>query len=506
MRDLNTKEEEMKEEVEAAAKAFGLDFFPIKFKICDFNTLNYIISTLGFPHRYPHWRFGMDYTRMQKRLGYGFGRLYELVINNDPAIAYLLEYNNEVQQKTVMAHVYPHSDFFKNNYAFAETNRNMLRVMADNDVRIRYYMDKFGEDTVEKFIDACLSLENLIDPYSVRFKRKKDDKVIGVKEDDESVEHPSKFEVKPYMDDFINTEDIIQAQLEDIKKEKEKAKKDPQEPTSDVLSYIIEKSDKLSVWQRKVLSIIREEAYYFWPQRQTKIMNEGWAVYGHSELMAGKMLATDGGLVEYSKTHSQGASKDKYSINPYHMGYHLFEYIKECWDKGKHGPEYEREKDITRRKKWDTNENKGKEKIFEVRSRYTDIEFIREFLTEEFIEEYQYYKWGVDQVDGSPVIVSRDANEIRRELLEEYTNYGEPTIQVIDGNYNNRKELFLFHKIDFYELKPYERDKTLENTFKPWQRPVHLLTKIKDKPVIFSHDGQSTKRENLDKHELYDQK
>lgn len=503
MRDLNSKEKAMREEVEAAAKEFGLDFFPIQFKVCDFQTLNYIISTLGFPHRYPHWRFGMDYTRMQKRLGYGFGRLYELVINNDPAVGYLLEYNNEIQQKTVMAHVYFHSDFFKNNYAFSETNRNMVRVMADNDIRVKYYMDRFGEDAVERFMDICLSLENLIDPYSVRFKRKGDGKVVTVKEDDESAEHPAKLKVKPYMDDFINTEEVIQAQLEEIKKEKEKKKKDPPEPTSDVLRYILENGDKVSVWQKKILSIIREEAYYFWPQRQTKIMNEGWAVHGHSELMANKLLATDGGAVEYARTHSHGASKDKYSINPYHMGYHLFEHIKECWDKGKHGPEYEREKDSMRRKKWNTNENKGKEKIFEIRSRYTDIEFIREFFTEEFIEEHKYYKWGVDPVDGSPYIVSRDAEEIRRELLEEYTNYGEPIIQVVDGNHGNKKELFLFHKIDFYELKPYERDKTLENFFKLWQRPVHLLTKIKDKPVICSYNGQNHTKEVLDKHELY---
>lgn len=503
MRDLNQKEEEMRKEVEATAKAEGLDFFPIEFVVCGFERLNHIVSTLGFPSRYPHWRFGMEYTRMKKRLGHGFGRLYELVVNNNPALAYLLEFNSEIQQKMVMAHVYGHSDFFKNNYAFAETNRDMVEVMADNNLKIKKHMDKFGEDSVEKFIDSCLSLENLIDPYSVRFKRK-EDKPIGIKEDDEGTEHPHKLKVKPYMDDFINTEEIIQAQLEEIKKEKEKKRRDPPEPLSDVLGYLLEKSDKLSVWQKKVLSIIREEAYYFWPQRQTKIMNEGWAVYWHTKLMAGKRLATDGGLTDYAKTHSKGASKDRFNVNPYHLGYYLFKYIEEAWNKGKHGFEYEHEEDLLKRKSWDTKENKGLEKIFEVRKRYTDIEFIREFFTEEFIEENQYYMWGVDSVDGSPVIISRDADKIRRSFLEEYTNYGEPVIQVVDGNYGNKKELFLLHKIDFYELKPFERDKTIENAYKLWQRPVHLLTKIKDKPTICSYSGQNHTREQLEKHELYE--
>ena len=119
----------------------------------------------GFPVRYPHWRFGMEYDQLQKGYEWGLQKIYEMVINTDPAYAYLMKSNSLVDQKTVMAHVYGHVDFFKNNYWFSKTNRKMLDTMANHAVKIRNYMDRYGQDTVEQFIDFCLSIENLIDPH-----------------------------------------------------------------------------------------------------------------------------------------------------------------------------------------------------------------------------------------------------------------------------------------------------------------------------------------------------
>src|SRR5207248_2767242 len=120
----------------------------------------------GFPVRYPHWRFGMEYERLAKGYTYGLSKIYEMVINNDPCYAYLLEGNSLVDQKMVMAHVFGHCDFFKNNYYFSKTNRRMIDGMANHSARIRKHIERQGLDKVESFIDVCLMLDNLIDPHA----------------------------------------------------------------------------------------------------------------------------------------------------------------------------------------------------------------------------------------------------------------------------------------------------------------------------------------------------
>src|ERR1700753_4273934 len=154
------------EQIKATAKSYGLDFFDVIFEMLDYDQLNQIAAYGGFPVRYPHWRFGMEYESLSKSYEYGLSKIYELVINNDPCSAYLMEGNEFLDQKLVMAHVFGHCDFFKNNYWFSPTNRKMMDEMANHATRIRRYMDRFGVEEVENFIDRCLSLENLIDRHS----------------------------------------------------------------------------------------------------------------------------------------------------------------------------------------------------------------------------------------------------------------------------------------------------------------------------------------------------
>src|SRR4028119_1777810 len=161
-----------KKQIREQAKSYGLDFFPTIFEMCDYEQMNQIAAYGGFPQRYPHWKFGMEYERLRKQHHYGLGRIYEMVINNDPCYAYLQESNALVDQKLVMAHVYGHCDFFKNNLWFSRTDRRMIDVMANNASRVRRYMDRHGVSTVESFIDVCLSLDNLIDPW-LPFRDKK---------------------------------------------------------------------------------------------------------------------------------------------------------------------------------------------------------------------------------------------------------------------------------------------------------------------------------------------
>ena len=161
-----TELKKAKYRIEEYARAFGLNFFPVIFEVLDYREMNEIAAYGGFPHRYPHWRFGMQYEDLSKSYRFGLSKIYEMVINNDPCYAYLLYCNHPVDQKLVMAHVYAHCDFFRNNLYFSHTNRKMMDEMANHATRIRRYMDRFGTEALEFFIDSCLSLENLIDIHA----------------------------------------------------------------------------------------------------------------------------------------------------------------------------------------------------------------------------------------------------------------------------------------------------------------------------------------------------
>ena len=150
----------------ATPRDYGLDFWDVHFEILDYKHMQEVAAFGGFPVRYPHWRFGMEFEHLTKSHVYGLSKIYEMVINNNPAYAYLLEGNSLVDQKMVIAHVLGHVDFFKNNYFFSKTNRKMIDEMANHATRVRRHIERLGIEKVEGFIDACLCLENLIDPMS----------------------------------------------------------------------------------------------------------------------------------------------------------------------------------------------------------------------------------------------------------------------------------------------------------------------------------------------------
>ena len=189
--------------IEGYASDFGLDFFPIQFEMVDYKMMNQLAAYDGFPTRYPHWRFGMEYERLSKSYAYGLHRIYEMVINTNPCYAYLLTSNILVDQKLVIAHVYGHCDFFKNNLWFAATNRRMLDELANHGSRIRRYVANYGLETVEDFLDACLSLENLIDVNAPGIQRRSSNE-----ETDESPT-ASRMKAKSYMDPYINPADFL---------------------------------------------------------------------------------------------------------------------------------------------------------------------------------------------------------------------------------------------------------------------------------------------------------
>lgn len=484
---LSPELEVIRREVEVYAQEYGLDYFPVIFEMLDWKQINMVAAYGGFPNRYPHWRFGMEYEQLSKSYSYGLSKIYEMVINNNPCYAYLLHSNTTMDQKLVMAHVYGHSDFFKNNLFFSHTNRKMMDKMGNHKTRIKKYIDKYGLEEVENFIDVCLSLENLIDTHGPYIKRSRENLESWEEESSPRIK-VSKLKSKDYMDEFINPKAFLEAQAEKLRAEKKEEKKFPVHPERDVLWFLLRHAP-LERWERDVLSMIREEAYYFLPQAQTKIMNEGWASYWHSTIMTQKALKPSE-IIDYADHHAGTLAMSPGRLNPYKIGIELFRDIEDRWNKGKFGKDYEECQDMVVRKKWNKDLNKGREKIFEVRKLYNDLTFIDTFLTEDFCKDHKFFVYAYDEAKDHYQIASREFKKIKQQMLFSLTNRGQPIINITDGNYENRGELYLLHDHEGMELRLDYAQETLKNLHHIWKRPVAIETKIEDKEHIFFYDGK----------------
>ncbi len=496
--------------IKAKALEYGLDFFEVVFEVLPFDTMNQIASYGGFPVRYPHWRWGMEYERLSKRDAYGLGRIYEMVINTDPCYAYLQESNAVTDQKLVMAHVYGHADFFKHNFWFSKTNRKMLDEMANHATRVRRHIDRHGVDAVERFLDACLSIEFLIDPHSQFVAR--DEKPAtsaggrnGALADGENDDPggsgaftPDRLPAKDYMDPFINPQKEMDRQKKAHEAQAKAARtRFPARPTRDVLLFLMRHA-RLDDWQQDILSIVRDEAYYFAPQAMTKIMNEGWASYWHSKLMTRHFLEASE-IVHYADQHSGVVHMPPGGFNPYKIGIELFKDIEDRWNTGRHGPDWESLDTLGAKSAFDSRAMKGRDKIFEVRRIYNDVTFIEEFLTEEFVERHKMYQVKRDPQTGEPRVVSRDYKRVKQTLLHHLTNRGEPFMHVVDGNYLNRGELYLAHQWTGLELDMAKAADVLANLRLIWGRPVHLRMRLKDDPWLLScsEPGKDLKKQKI---------
>ena len=485
----------VRDEIIEIARGYGLDFFQTNFEVVDYEEMSMLAAYGGFPQRYPHWRFGAQYEELMKGYSYGLQKIYEMVINTDPSYAYLLGCNEMTDQKLVIAHVYGHVDFFKNNAWFQPTNCRMLDQMANHAARVHRYIDRFGYENVEEFIDACLSLEDLIDPHSPHIVRSEAPAAARRSLDTPAAEAPElerRFASKHYLDPYINPPDVLKRESEErmkAEKDREASRSFPDEPQRDVLMFLIEHAP-LREWQRDVLSIIRDEAYYFAPQGQTKIMNEGWASYWHSTIMT-KHALTDAECICYADHHSGTMATSQQRLNPYKMGIELFRDIEERWNKGQFGAEYEACDDVREKEKWDKQLGLGRQKIFEVRRIHNDVTFIDTFLTPEFGANHKMFSFSYNDAENTYEIASREFEKIKRQLLFALTNHGRPFIRVKDGNFRNRGELLLHHQFEGIELKQDYAQDTLRNLQKLWSRPVHIETVIDDAPVYISFDGTS---------------
>ena len=340
--------------IERKAKRVGLDSFTTIFEIVDYDQMNELAAYSGFPTRWAHWQFGQEYEKLRKFYSYGLQKIYEMVVNNDPCYAYLLEANSLTDHKMVISHVYGHNDFFKNNIWFSPVPRNMLDELGNHRYQIEAIKEKIGADEVDNFLDKAISLEWLIDDHSLMIRRTP--KRLKKEDGEKEAEKPRRFgtdKTPHYLNDWLNPADYVKEEeerLEEKKKEErltERGLRIPLKPTQDILLFLIQHAP-LEQWQKQILAIIREESYYFVPQIQTKIMNEGWATYWHIKIMMEMGVCEEKEIIDCAD-HTAGTLGGF----PYKMGYEIFRDIEYRWNTARHDKIWE-ECDISQIKEnWD---------------------------------------------------------------------------------------------------------------------------------------------------------
>lgn len=454
--------EKAMERIWEIALNMGLDPFPVNFEIVP-ATVMYEIGSYALPGRFSHWTFGKAYHKMKTMYDFGLSRIYEVVINTNPAYGFLLETNSPLQNKLVIAHVLGHVDFFKHNAYFSRTNRRMVDEVNIHAQRIEEYEFKYGRKTVEEFLDSVLSIEEHIDPhFFIRKERERD---------------PKQKATTPRVGQFDDLMTAGELQTRDGAPAAIHVPGTPFYPEKDLIWFIAHHSPSLSAWERDVMLMIHDEMLYFVPQMQTKVMNEGWASLTHSRIMRELCEGTDD-FVEFAELHSSVVSPHKGQLNPYYLGYKIFEDIERRWEKPT----------AAEREKYGRKGGEGREKIFEVREMDNDVSFLRNYLTEELVEELDLYVFElVDEEEWT--VTEKRWERVRDQLVANMTNFGFPHIEVTDGDYNRNRELYLMHRYEGAELDLKYARKVLEYVFKLWGRPVHLETRVDDDSLVLHFDG-----------------
>ncbi|MDT7778176.1 MAG: stage sporulation protein [Acidobacteriota bacterium] len=466
MEDREIKElEKALEQIWEVARGFGLDPYPVRFEIVP-ATVMYEIGSYALPGRYSHWTFGKAYHRMKTMYDFGLSKIYEVVINTNPAYGFLLETNSPVQNKLVMAHVLGHVDFFKHNAYFSRTNRRMVETISTHSGRMNEYEFRYGRKTVERFLDSVLSIEEHIDP-NFFIRREESLRPPGSKK---TPRPPGRY------DDLWN---IGRPPEQDSDAhEEESGPRGDRLPEKDLIYYIMRNSPVLKDWQRDVMAMIHEEMEYFVPQMQTKVMNEGFASYWHARIMR-ELDLPDVEHVEFAELHSGVVSPQKGQLNPYYLGYKIFEDIERRWD----NPTAEE------RERFGRKGGEGRAKLFEVREMESDVSFLRNYLTEELCEELDLFVFElVDEEEWT--VTEKRWQKVRDQLVANMTNFGFPYIVVADGDYNGNRELYLKHQYESAELDTAYARRVLEHVHTLWGRPVHLETVVDDEPTRLHYNGE----------------
>lgn len=424
--DLTDLEDSLPRIWETAVR-LGLDPFPTHFEVVPAAIL-YEFGAYGLPGRFSHWTFGKAYHRMKTYYDYGLSKIYELVINANPAQAFLLDTNSTLQNKFVMAHVLGHADFFKNNAYFQETSREMVVSAVSAAERLRRYEAQYGRERVESLLDAALSLS-----------------------------HHVSAEAEPHYDQTEGSDNPF-GDLAPPVARKPRPEKPPRSdlPTRDVLGFLAAHSTILQEWERDVLTVVRQESLYFMPQMRTKIMNEGWASYWHLRILR-ELPLSSAEAVDFARMHSMVAVPHPLDINPYFVGLKMFE---------------------------DIAEKLGEREIFRVREVEDDVSFLRNYLNESLVRDLDLYQYARRNQEW--VVEDTDWEVVRDRLVAVRVHMGIPWIDVAEDNYRNSGQILLNHHHEGEDLDRSYAEKTLGYVERLWGRPVYLRTVLDGREVTLT--------------------
>ena len=478
------KLQEWDDRIRELVDRYKLNCYPQEFEICDhFEMIGYMAYS-GMPSRYPHWSYGKSYEREKTMYDYGVGGLpYEMVINSNPCLAYLMQDNTELLQVLTIAHVYGHNDFFANNFTFTSSldAKYTLELFKNHANRVRSYLEdpSIGVDPVEAILDAAHAL-------SLQRSRNLAIKRLSPREEAQRMLE----EAQPKKDEFSNLHYQEKFKAPDLSRYPIKA--DP-----NILEFIAKENTSLSSWQRDLISIVDQEASYFIPQIETKIMNEGWASYWHHKILNNLNLS-HGMHLEFLVKHNQVLRPTPGGLNPYHLGFIIWNDIERRWNAGETGEEYSAKKssDLTG---LDENETPGRKKIFEVRESDRDVSFLRRFLTPEIMADldmFQHEKRGKERV-VTKISEPESWKEVKETLLRNVGCGSIPTIFVYDADYGGRRSLYLKHEHDGRDLQLEYCEKTLEHVQALWGREVLLETVVNGRTSVVKLIDGSLKVERV---------
>ncbi|MFQ6372696.1 SpoVR family protein [Shewanella sp. YIC-542] len=427
-------------EIARVAAHYRLDTYPNQIEIITAEQMMDAYASVGMPIGYTHWSFGKRFIETEQ--GYKRGQMglaYEIVINSDPCIAYLMEENTITMQALVMAHAcYGHNSFFKNNYLFKTWTdaSSIIDYLVFAKQYISHCERKYGVEEVETILDSCHALMN----YGVdRYKR------------------PSQISFKEEQQRQQQREAYLQSQVNDLwrtvphKAAEQKAQADkrfPSEPQENILYFIEKKAPLLASWQREVIRIVRKLGQYFYPQRQTQVMNEGWATFWHYTLLNhlyDEGLLTDRFMLEFLQNHTNVVAQPAYNspyysgINPYALGFNMFCDIRRIC-------ESPTEED----RHWfpDIAGSNWLDTLHFAMQNFKDESFISQYLSPHLMRQFKLFSVLDDErqehLSISAIHDEQGYRDIRQTLSAQYNlANNEPNIQVYNVNLNGDRSLTL---------------------------------------------------------------
>ena len=472
-------------EISRIAANYGLDTYPNQIEVISAEQMMDAYSTVGMPVGYHHWSFGKQFLSVEQRYKRGhMGLAYEIVINSDPCIAYLMEENTMPMQALVIAHAsYGHNSFFKNNYLFKTWT--VAESIIDYLLFAKNYVSKceqrYGAEEVEQLIDSCHALMN----YGVdRYKRPQRVSLYSEESRQKEREEYLQSQVNDLWRTLPTTEKEDTSQTEAIW---------PPEPQENLLYFIEKNSPILETWQREIVRIVRKIAQYFYPQRQTQVMNEGWATFWHYTLLNtlyDEGLVNDGFMIEFLQSHTNVIYQPPFDspyysgLNPYTLGFNIFQDLRRiCEDP------------TDEDKQWFPDIAGGdwlKVLDFAMRN-FKDESFIAQYLSPKVIRDLKLFSVLDDEkksnLNISAIHDDKGYRHIRQALADQY-NLGsrEPNLQIYKVDRRGDRSLTL--RYEPYNNRPLneETEEVLKHLSRLWGFTVRIETIDEDGNADLTHE------------------